>query len=87
MWCLPCLDILHFCSQIQERATTLDQKPMAQRTGPVELKQQLRPVVVSICWSIGLAQPIGIITWGWDSRIGIGKVASYPDDQKANGNN
>lgn len=60
---------------------------MAQRTGPVELKQQLRPVVVSICWSIGLAQPIGIITWGWDSRIGIGKVASYPDDQKANGNN
>lgn len=63
IWCFPCLDILYFCSQIQERTTTLDQKPMAQRTGPVELKPRLRPALLSICWSVGLAQPIGITAW------------------------
>lgn len=56
------LDILYFCSQTQERATTLDQKPRAQRARPVELKAQLKPALVSVCWSTGLAQPIGITT-------------------------
>lgn len=38
---------------------------------PRKLKPWLRPALVSICLSIGLAQPIGITTWDWDSRIGV----------------
>lgn len=62
---------LIFLSSDSKRATTLDQKLLAQRIGPIEPKPQLRPALISTCWSTGLAQSIGITTWGWDSRIEV----------------
>lgn len=81
MWCFQCSYILYFCSQIQERATTLDQKPTARGAGWVELKSGAKAWPSQDLWGLGLPASscglsgwphpsAGIVTWCWDNRTG-----------------
>lgn len=61
MWCFQCSHSLYFCSQIQERVTTLDQKPTAQGAGQAELRPGPPgaggPRLPASSWYVGLARP------------------------------